>query len=840
MTDKSTKSKGANVVNLDTTDYQRVKRVRMARMPEVVKLTFDKSKSLLLEKFKAYFELADDVLFDSADKATNNKEQNYFFDSMRELRVQRRSIEMRFIDAIESAFCALSNVNNKVVQSFEDERPDALSLVHSDELEEMLAVDSVTARANRQFGESVQFISLRLDSLVPVKVYQKSNPVGPDILCKEFMVQLKRLDITIQAKLVLFRLFEKSVVQQLDDVYSAINQLLIEHNVMPSLPTGRGAAGGGVAGSGAGKGASGNGRQNHRREGDSNAPGVKKAHQVYSRNEADSSSTDKQHTSQQSEMSAEVIATLTQLLHDGERQEAETQEARVSPDDLVALLSKVQDQPIEHGHIRRGSDIRKLLEDIKSSVGMNRDFGRVDDEVMKLVNMLFDFILEDRNLAPAMKSLISRMQIPMLKVAVVDKTFFTRGTHVARRLLNEVATSAIGWDCKPTEQHRDPLYRKVSEIVQKLQDDFSSDMTLFSELLDDFTNFIGRERRRVAILERRTIDAEDGKAKAELARQQVSTVIRVRIESASMPDVVATFIDTVWRNVLFVVALKEGVKSNEWKLSVRTMDELIWSVRKPETDKQRQTLVRLVPILIKKLRTGLEGISYNPFEMKKILKSLESLHLAAIRTKPVAEPSGAIESFKPRVVSDAGDVSDVKPTAQNSIAQNKNKEEGVSVNATSPEIKIASEPASEIPTDTNNTRVIEPEATDKPLDASSSVMETKEGSGTQSAPTTRDASSEELAKDSRWMVQVSHFSQGSWFDMVDEDGVERRCRLVAVIKSIGRYIFVNRNGVKVAEKTHMELALALRNGQLSVLDNGMLFDRALETIVSGLRKNKGE
>lgn len=830
MIDKSTKSKGAKVVSLETTDYQRVKRVRMARMPEVVKLTFDKSKALLLEKFKAYFELADDVLFDTADKATNNQEQNYFFDSMRELRVQRQAIEIRFIDAIESAFCALSNVNNKVVQPTDDDhRSDALSLVHSDELEEMLAVDSATARANRQFGEAVQFISLRLDSLVPVKVYQKSNPIGPDILCKEFMTQLKRLEITIQAKLVLFRLFEKSVVQQLDDVYSGINQLLIEHNVMPSLPTGRGAMGRGAAGRGAAnRRPGGKGEQHHRRQSDNgDVQGANETHQAGSRLETDSLHANKNRTSQQNEVSSDVIATLTQLLRDGERQEAETQEARVSSDDLVALLSKVQDQSVEQGHIRRSSDIRKLLEDIKTSAGMNRDFGRVDDEVMKLVNMLFDFILEDRNLAPAMKSLISRMQIPMLKVAVADKTFFTRGTHVARRLLNEVATSAIGWDCKPTEQHRDPLYRKVSEVVQKLQADFSSDISFFTDLLDDFTHFIGRERRRVAILERRTIDVEDGKAKAELAREQVSKVIRLRIESIKMPDVVSGFIDTVWRNVLFVVVLKDGVKSNEWKLAVRTMDELIWSVRKPETDKQRQTLVRLVPVLIKKLRHGLEGISYNPFEMTKILKSLENLHLAAIRAKPAVKLPNATESANlQHVHTEEGTETD---TRKKSPPANVISSDIVSQS-------IPNIPASAIVAQTH----VDIQDTNKLTHAPSSIDEGQENANEQVIPTIKDAPPEELAKDSRWMVQVSHFSQGSWFDMVDESGVERRCRLAAVIKSIGRYIFVNRNGVKVAEKTHMELALALKNGQLSVLDNSMLFDRALEKIVSGLRQNKAE
>ncbi len=64
-----------------------------------------------------------------------------------------------------------------------------------------------------------------------------------------------------------------------------------------------------------------------------------------------------------------------------------------------------------------------------------------------------------------------------------------------------------------------------------------------------------------------------------------------------------------------------------------------------------------------------------------------------------------------------------------------------------------------------------------------------------------------------------------------------RCRLAAFIRPTGKYIFVNRNGMKVAEKTQQELAQALQRGHVRPLDNSMLFDRALETVVSSLRKS---
>ncbi|MFO5736581.1 DUF1631 family protein, partial [Klebsiella pneumoniae] len=61
--------------------------------------------------------------------------------------------------------------------------------------------------------------------------------------------------------------------------------------------------------------------------------------------------------------------------------------------------------------------------------GRSRVVGQVDDDVINLVSMLFEFILDDRTLPDSLKALIGRMQIPMLKVALLDKTFFRRGSR---------------------------------------------------------------------------------------------------------------------------------------------------------------------------------------------------------------------------------------------------------------------------------------------------------------------------------------------------------------------------------------------------------------------------
>ena len=64
------------------------------------------------------------------------------------------------------------------------------------------------------------------------------------------------------------------------------------------------------------------------------------------------------------------------------------------------------------------------------------------------------------------------------------------------------------------------------------------------------------------------------------------------------------------------------------------------------------------------------------------------------------------------------------------------------------------------------------------------------------------------------------------------------CKLAAFIKATGKYIFVNRSGAKVAEYLRLELAADMEAGKISMLDDGLIFDRALESIIDNLRSSR--
>lgn len=347
-----------------------------------------------------------------------------------------------------------------------------------------------------------------------------------------------------------------------------------------------------------------------------------------------------------SEEVQEVFGALQALLSEVRgsglpRREVPADAVPITSNDLMRLLSHLQQhlsaQKVDDIDVRFQLD--SLLTRASAKSGRSRVVGQVDDDVINLVSMLFEFILDDRSLPDSLKALIGRLQIPMLKVAVLDKTFFSRGSHPARRLLNEIASAAMGWS-EQDDLQRDVLYQRIEQVVLRLLNDFVDDPGIFSDLLSDFLAYTGDERRRSELLEQRTRDAEEGRAKAELARQQVEQALNERLLGRTLPEVVVRLLQEAWSKVMLLTCLKHGAESEEWRATLATMDDLIWSVESHEAPEARMRLLELVPGLLKSLREGLTSAAFDPFSTSEFFSQLESLHVQAFQRfkRPEPEP----------------------------------------------------------------------------------------------------------------------------------------------------------------------------------------------------------
>ena len=93
---------------------------------------------------------------------------------------------------------------------------------------------------------------------------------------------------------------------------------------------------------------------------------------------------------------------------------------------------------------------------------------------------------------------------------------------------------------------------------------------------------------------------------------------------------------------------------------------------------------------------------------------------------------------------------------------------------------------------------------------------------------------------SAYLEQVDAMTVGVWVEFTGEDDQNTRCKLAAKINAIDKLIFVNRQGVKVVEKTKLGFANEVKDGTVRIISDGLLFSRALESVIGNLRESQHE
>ena len=94
--------------------------------------------------------------------------------------------------------------------------------------------------------------------------------------------------------------------------------------------------------------------------------------------------------------------------------------------------------------------------------------------------------------------------------------------------------------------------------------------------------------------------------------------------------------------------------------------------------------------------------------------------------------------------------------------------------------------------------------------------------------------SPDITTDSPEYRQVEALQSGTWLELSLADDSSTRAKLSWISPMTGRYLFVNRRGLKVADYAPRELAALLKQGKARVLAANALFERAMSAIVDRL------
>ena len=349
-------------------------------------------------------------------------------------------------------------------------------------------------------------------------------------MCGYFTEAARSQGVTRRVKLILLKLFERYVLRDLDQLYDQANQLLADAGVLPEL------------------------KPTPRRRADDRRQSVQRLSAELARDEAP----DLDGAGQAFFDSVQaLLAPIRGRIAPRVQQVASAQP--ISTADLLRLLSHLQHYvpaTCEADDFSLGQQLEQLLLRVSVRSGTRRRIDTADEDTLNLVGLLFDFIQADNNLPVSLRGLIARLHIPLLKVALLDKGLFSRASHPARRLLNEIAAAAIGWE-SGSEGVRDSLHLRVERVIQRLLNDFTDDSRVFADLLEDFLAFNQKSGGATNCSNSAPVTPKRARPALQ-ARQRVQQALNLRLQGRVLPHAVVHMLVHGWSQVLLLAWLRRA------------------------------------------------------------------------------------------------------------------------------------------------------------------------------------------------------------------------------------------------------------------------------------------
>ena len=295
--------------------------------------------------------------------------------------------------------------------------------------------------------------------------------------------------------------------------------------------------------------------------------------------------------------------------------------------ELVATLSAEREQ------LYNGVDRRRLP--------------AADTQVIDLIGMMFEYMLNDDDIPSVAKAELSRLHTPYLKVAILDKNFFSENKHPAHELLNVLARAAARWVFENSLDRG--IFPSIHNIVERVLAEFESNTDVFNELLTLFRANVRDMEIKSTAIEKRTRQAAEGKEKLGLARNYAATTIRKCIKGHSVPAPIRKLLNDVWQEKLMFIYLREpeSETSDSWKLAVQTVEAIIWSVEPRTTEEALDELRDKLPEIQEQIEQAVATLhAYGSNDTEPQLALIRDIQEAILR-EPVSAPYPPEPGSKP-------------------------------------------------------------------------------------------------------------------------------------------------------------------------------------------------
>lgn len=775
---------------------------------------------------KGMLERLVDEFFVLADKAVQLETQHLYFEAMSIVRDQRDRIEQgfrkHFIIGFNNAVRGESGANKNSNFDADGE----FNLVDADDLEESIAIQEMTAKMKGASHDELFAVEKRMGVLLhDAEMTQHKNPLGVEVIANAFIAACGESDARLKVRLLLVTMWDRQMQNGILSTYHEVNQYLVEKDILPKI------------------------KRDIKRKDMSQVEQIASAAahaavQAIAMAEEDGDVFETmRHLMNAAAMRggmpglAGVVGipsgagATTSVLGSVEGQ-AHAAFAFAHNPMLVTQLTQLQHGAtagisagamLEAGMVALGH--ANVLRDLKTSE-LAPTLGSADAMTIDIVSMLFDFIFDDQRVPDPIKALLGRLQIPVLKAAMLDQAFFSKKSHPTRRLLNVMAEAANGWDDEIG--HDSPLYLKIDAIVQRINAEFEDDVNIFAQALDEFEQFLQERENAADALVVISIDMIEAREREQIKEEDAQAIaedaVRARAMDSEVPETVRLFLCQEWIKPLRLAYMGGGTESHAWLTAIGLMDDLIWSVRPKLTRESRQYMVKTLPGLLRRLQEGMLAADITQPIRDQFMSQLVHCHAAAVKAgfQAAVEPQLAAEdawksAVLARQASNHGQMQEsaiVLPFARPERPQDDGQVKLEIIKAQSGLGKLEVEEIT-----------------------IGSVAWSEADDFENGAAQSDDAAMEIGILDVAAAKHVvAELRPGVWVEFchAGEETMQAKLKWISPLKSA--YLFTDRQGKRAATMPLEKLEAAFRIGSARIIDELPLLDRAVDNVIETLKQ----
>jgi hypothetical protein len=454
-----------------------------------------------------------------------------------------------------------------------------LTLVTFEAMEHKVLIDNLGQALNGANTRLLDALNVRIAHLLQTEVRPAQNPFRPEVFLKAVCDAWSKFDLAKIGGRVVLRELQPEVFLQLEPILQALNDALIARGVLPDLP-------------------------------DAHPP----------KNAAQS-------PGEATRRNLPLYSKLNRWLPSAD---GSGKDIGIAPA-LLAYLSDLQRQaPVDAAVIRQ----------VKKQAPRGA-LSEADENALELLARMFDFVFREQHIPADFKTLLGQLQIPVLKAALADKEFFFMENHPARRLVETVARASVTWNQE--QDHDDPLYQIVEQVVERVRQEYDRQIELFDAVAAALDAFIADEARQSEAALSQTIAEVLRQENLHRAKELAGNDVAMRIETGEVPGFLEVFLERHWARVLGLARGMQETKPEVLQKTLKTMDDLIWSVKPKAGPEQRKELLSKLPAMLSMLNAWLNVVKWDGPERVEFFSTLAGCHAAIVRTQVDLSPRQQLE-----------------------------------------------------------------------------------------------------------------------------------------------------------------------------------------------------